>query len=339
MSVKSYSKFFCNRSWLLRGLCIAMLYCLAALISNQARADCTVSGTTSSSYTYTAANINDDATLNLSGTISCYTIFNNLDSMSYICFAVVFDGVTSAVDSTTLSYTLSGTLGGAGSSSGLTTETVYGPVTTVASSDVLSYSFDFTVPGQSGTLVAYPVGSYVASATVYWQMQATSVSCSLATLLLGVVNYTSGSQTLTATYVVPEYCQIDSTSAVSFGSISESGQLSANQDAEGAINSTCNSGTAYTIYLDNGEHVSDSNRQMYSSSTQEYFPYQLYQDSSRSTLWDETGGTSATGGSGGVSGTGTGSSQETVIYGRIASGTTIPSAGTYTDTVISTLTY
>ena len=339
MSVTSYTKFLCNRSCLIRLLLVAMIYCVGAIISDQARADCTVSGTTSSSYSYTAANINDDAAINLSGTISCYTVFGTLSSMSYICIGVVFDGVTSEVDGTTLSYTLGGTLGGAGDSSALESSTIYGPVSTEATSNVLSYSFDFTVPGQTGTLLAYPVGSYVASATVYWQMQATTVSCSLATLILGAVNYTSGSQTLTATYVVPEYCQIDSTSSVTFGSISESGELSANQDAEGAINSTCNSGTGYTIYLDNGEHVSGSNRQMYSSSTQEYFPYQLYQDSARSTVWDETGGTTATGGSGGVSGTGTGSSQETVVYGRIASGTTIPSSGTYTDTVVTTLTY
>jgi spore coat protein U-like protein len=340
MSIRSEIKCFGHRSWLLRLALVGILYCLSLLISQQAQASCTVSGTTSSSYTYTAATINNDATINLSGTISCYTtLLGTLSSMSYICMGVVFDGITTEVDDTTLSYGLAGTLGGAGDSSALEDSVVYGPVSTVETSDVLSYSFDFTVPGQSDTLVAFPAGSYVGTATVYWQMQATSLSCSLASLVTGLVNYSSGSQTLTATYVVPEYCQIDSTSSVDFGKISSAGSLTADQDAEGAINTTCNSGTAYTIYLGDGENKSGDDRQMYSASTGEYLPYQLYQDSSHATVWDETGGTDATDGSGGVSGTGTGATQETVVYGRIASGTSLPSAGSYTDSVIATLTY
>ena len=41
-------------------------------IFNSAHASCTVTGTTSGTYTYTAATINNDAVLTYTGTMRCY---------------------------------------------------------------------------------------------------------------------------------------------------------------------------------------------------------------------------------------------------------------------------
>lgn len=61
--------------------------------------------------------------------------------------------------------------------------------------------------------------------------------------------------------------------------------------------------------------------------------YQLYQNASYSIAWgDGSAGTST------VTGTGTGSSQLLTVYARVQPQTT-PMAGTYTDTVIATITY
>lgn len=49
---------------------ICLFYLVYAFFS-PAHAACTVSGTTNNTFIYTAANINSDATVNLSGTITC----------------------------------------------------------------------------------------------------------------------------------------------------------------------------------------------------------------------------------------------------------------------------
>ena len=50
-------------------------------------------------------------------------------------------------------------------------------------------------------------------------------------------------------------------------------------------------------------------------------------------------GTTAIGGSGGVSDTGTGAPQNKTVFASIPAGTTLPAPGTYTDTVVITVTY
>jgi spore coat protein U-like protein len=58
--------------------------------------------------------------------------------------------------------------------------------------------------------------------------------------------------------------------------------------------------------------------------------YQLYSNALRTTVWDDAAGQ--------VAGTGTGSNQSLTVYGRLPSVTgAVP--GTYTDTVVVTITY
>jgi spore coat protein U-like protein len=60
--------------------------------------------------------------------------------------------------------------------------------------------------------------------------------------------------------------------------------------------------------------------------------YGLYQNAARSQPWGSANGTNT------VSGTGTGSGQPITVYGRVPAQTT-PAPGTYSDSIVATLTY
>ncbi len=329
--IESY-KFFPSSLKYFIGIC---LFYLVYAFFSPAQAACTVSGTTNSTFTYTAANINNDATVNLSGTITCTNL--GLPQISnFMCMKTVFTGATTANNSVTLPYTVTATVGGTGSSTTNQTSNVwYGPVATVASNNIVSYSVNIKVPARTGSLLAYPKGTYTASVRLYWDMDLLGLSCGD---LLG--GWDSGDTLLTANFVVPSLCQLNSTSTVDFGNINDIGTTKRDYTAQGAVNSTCNFGTPYSIYLGDGNNrIAGSFRRM-TNSNNEFIPYQLYKDSNYSTVWDATGGVTNVGGTGGVSKTGTGSAQTTTVYGKIPQGTAIASRpGVYSDSVVVTVTY
>lgn len=313
---------------------ICLFYLVYAFFS-PAHAACTVSGTTNNTFIYTAENINSDATVNLSGTITCTNL--GLPQISnFMCMKTVFTGTTNAINSVSLPYTVTATVGGAGSSTTNQTSNVwYGPVPTVASNNIVSYSVYIKVPARTGSLIAYPQGTYTASVRLYWDMDLLGLSCGD---LLG--GWDSGDTLLTANFVVPSLCQLNSTSTVDFGNINDIGMTKRDYTAQGAVNTTCNFGTPYSIYLGDGNNrIAGGFRRMINSNN-EFISYQLYKDSNYSTVWDATGGVTNVGGTGGVSKTGTGSAQTTTVYGKIPQGTAIASRpGVYSDSVVVTVTY
>ena len=329
--IESY-KFFPLSLKYFVGIC---LFYLVYAFFSPAHAACTVSGTTNNTFTYTAANINSDATVNLSGTITCTNL--GLPQISnFMCMKTVFTGTTNAINSVSLPYTVTATVGGAGSSTTNQTSNVwYGPVPTVASNNIVSYSVNIKVPARTGSLIAYPQGTYTASVRLYWDMDLLGLSCGD---LLG--GWDSGDTLLTANFVVPSLCQLNSTSTVDFGNINDISTTSRDYTAQGAVNTTCNFGTPYSIYLGDGNNrIAGGFRRMINSNN-EFIPYQLYKDSNYSTVWDATGGVTNVGGTGGVSKTGTGSAQTTTVYGKIPQGTAIASRpGVYADSVVVTVTY
>ncbi|AMM29935.1 spore coat U domain-containing protein [Acinetobacter pittii] len=329
--IESY-KFFPLSLKYFVGIC---LFYLVYAFFSPAHAACTVSGTTNNTFTYTAANINSDATVNLSGTITCTNL--GLPQISnFMCMKTVFTGTTNAINSVSLPYTVTATVGGAGSSTTNQTSNVwYGPVPTVASNNIVSYSVNIKVPARTGSLIAYPQGTYTASVRLYWDMDLLGLSCGD---LLG--GWDSGDTLLTANFVVPSLCQLNSTSTVDFGNINDISTTSRDYTAQGAVNTTCNFGTPYSIYLGDGNNrIAGGFRRMINSNN-EFIPYQLYKDSNYSTVWDATGGVTNVGGTGGVSKTGTGSAQTTTVYGKIPQGTAIASRpGVYSDSVVVTVTY
>ena len=313
---------------------ICLFYLVYAFFS-PTHAACTVAGTTNNTFIYTAANINSDATVNFSGTITC-TNGGIIQISPFMCMKTVFTGTTSANNSVSLPYTVTATVGGAGSSTTNQTSNVwYGPVVTLASNNILSYSVNVKVPARTGSLIAYPQGTYTTTVQLFWDMDI------LAALCLGdVISWSSGNVTLTANFVVPTLCQLNSTSTVDFGNINDIGITKRDYTTQGAVNTTCNSGTPYSIYLGDGNNrISGGFRRM-ANSNNEFIPYQLYKDSNYSSVWDATGGVASIGGAGGVSGTGSGNAQTTTVYGKIPQGTTIASRpGSYSDSVVVTVTY
>jgi spore coat protein U-like protein len=128
-----------------------------------------------------------------------------------------------------------------------------------------------------------------------------------------------------------------SVTSMDFGSTST---LSSNIDATATITVQATNTTPYSIGLDNGVNASGSQRRMQLGATSNYINYGLYIDSARTSPWSTTSSaTSCTGGAGTcVTGTGTGSSQTVTIYGRVPT-QSVPAAGTFSDSVVITVTF
>jgi spore coat protein U-like protein len=128
-----------------------------------------------------------------------------------------------------------------------------------------------------------------------------------------------------------------STTVMNFGSTSSF--IIANVNTTATITAQCTSTTPYSIGLDNGQNASGGQRRM-SVGGGNYVSYGLYTDSGYSNAWTST--TSTTGCTSGANtcflGTGTGSNQSITLYGQVPP-QTAPAVGTYSDTVVVTLTF
>jgi spore coat protein U-like protein len=130
-------------------------------------------------------------------------------------------------------------------------------------------------------------------------------------------------------------CYLSAT-PLNFGSAS---LLTSNVDAIATLAVQCTNTTPYSISIDNGSNASGSQRRMLNGASN-YIPYNLYTDAARSAAWSTTtSALSCTNGGGTcLLGTGTGSNQNLTVYGRVPP-QTAPAAGTYSDTVIATITF
>ena len=164
----------------------------------------------------------------------------------------------------------------------------------------------------------------------------TKIAGALALVLFGVAataNAATDTKSFNVTLTITSTCDIHTGAAtdVAFGSVAST---AVNTDASGNLIVNCTPNTAYSIGLGFGLNGSDVNtRAMKTGSVA--VPYQLYKASGRTAadIWGTT-----TGGSGNVlSGTGTGGNQNVPVYGRVPSANF--AAGTYSDTVVATVTY
>ncbi len=130
----------------------------------------------------------------------------------------------------------------------------------------------------------------------------------------------------TAQATVSPNCLV-SAQDIDFGS---QGVLDTAVDASGNVAATCTAGTAYTISLDNGlTGTGPTARRMTLAGS--HVTYGLYKDAARSQPWGSSGGEL-------VTGTGTGLTENVSVYGRVPAQST-PAPGTYTDTIVVTVTY
>ncbi|MBZ4409918.1 fruiting body spore coat protein U [Myxococcus sp. MISCRS1] len=95
-------------------------------------------------------------------------------------------------------------------------------------------------------------------------------------------------------------------------------------------------GTA-VVTLGQGTHAATGStdavprRRMRNTNSNDYLAYDLYQDLARLVVWGNTAGT-------GLPYIGTGLSTPVIVYGTVARGQVVPS-GTYSDTVVATITF
>lgn len=147
------------------------------------------------------------------------------------------------------------------------------------------------------------------------------------TVIFGFAIVSVDGATTTATFdvqlIIQDDCDIVSVGTLDFGT---QGFLSSNVDASSAINIQCTAGTSYDVGLNFGingfRNLSDGANTI---------NYDLYQNASYSTYWDDMP-------FGAVTATGTGTTQSFTVYGRVFAQTT-PPPGTYTDTVTVTVSF
>jgi spore coat protein U-like protein len=114
--------------------------------------------------------------------------------------------------------------------------------------------------------------------------------------------------------------------------------IAANIDAISTVSVTCTSGSPYSIGMDNGANASGTQRRMKTGAN--FLNYNLYVDAGRTNAWTTASTNIAcTTANSCALGTGNGSAQSVSIYGRVPSIGTAPPPGTYTDTVLMTITY
>lgn len=175
--------------------------------------------------------------------------------------------------------------------------------------------------GQAGS----PNGYYGAALPLKLSYMAneTGANCSSPKLVLGQT------WSLQVETFVTSQCHINQTSTLNFGTVP--GLLTDNVDGASAISLTCTNALPYYVGLDNGQHADGAIRRMQGPNG--YIQYELYRDSQRTQRWGNAGDNTDK-----APGTGTGSSQAFTVYGRVMP-QTFTSSGTFSDTIVVTVTY
>ena len=94
----------------------------------------------------------------------------------------------------------------------------------------------------------------------------------------------------------------------------------------------CTRDAAYTVALNGGVSGASDPTQRKMTKASEFILYGLYRDGARTLPWGDAQGINT------AAGTGSGSTQNHTVYGRVPAQAT-PSPGTYTDTIVVTVTY
>jgi spore coat protein U-like protein len=302
---------------------------LAATRSAHA-ADCTISNQGTQTFTYTAATLGSAAQINFASVDTCTAG----DDGKAICISAEFTPtVASGSNTMTLQMGFNDTTYSESVSNMLDNGHVYGPNGPLHTTGASTQDITVTATIPAGQASSMPVGTYTQTIPMYFDM--TENSCGT----YGNGGYDAVYGYYTVNYVIPSVCTLLTTPTINFGTLSSIGPTTSAITASGTISAQCNG--PYTVYIGDGNDrvaPGSGNRQMANGSA--LLPYQLYKDSGLTQIWDNTGGPTTLGGSGGSSGTGTGATITLPVYGSIPSGITLPSTtGLYQDTVVVTVAY
>jgi spore coat protein U-like protein len=143
---------------------------------------------------------------------------------------------------------------------------------------------------------------------------------------------TSASADLAVSASVSKNCTI-STAAVSFGAYDPVAANAATPlDAIGKVTITCTKGAAAKVGLGPGSNAQGSTRRMLGG-TAVYLTYELYRDSTHSTVWGNTTDTALD-----IPAAPNRNPRDFTVYGRIAAAQDA-TVGNYTDTVVATVNF
>lgn len=150
----------------------------------------------------------------------------------------------------------------------------------------------------------------------------------------------AGSSTgiLMATITIKANCHLTATSEVSFGTVDPT--TPSNVSGAGSISVACTKGTTISsIVLNQGNNFGGSARRM-SDGAGDFVAYELYTDSSHTTLWgDSTSGIGAALASGFTASSSAGAPQTFSVYGLVRANAVDVPANTYNDTVNVTVNF
>jgi len=142
---------------------------------------------------------------------------------------------------------------------------------------------------------------------------------------------------LTVQITITASCTINA-ATLNFGSVAGTTLATTLQSGSTTVSVTCTNGSPYSIAMDNGANASGSQRRMANAGN--FISYNLYTDAAHTNPWTTaTSSTTCTTTNGCFLGTGNGSAQTVNIYGNVPATGTAPNTGTYTDTVVMTITY
>lgn len=305
-----------------------------ALWTTPALAQCAVSTT---NVAFGNVDVISGSTVTSTGTISvnCPPGFGNFPYL-WVCLSIGVGSNSTSVNNRTMKSGGGDTLG-------------YQLYTDSAMSNVYQYSppNQFSVPYNNSTGAQFsstiygkvpanqtsPPGSYTDSYTTIGQAQ---IAGNSAVTLPGSCGGAASAFTFSVTGTILANASV-STTALNFGSTSA---LASNLDATATITVQATNTTPYSIGLNNGSNASGSQRRVRLGATANYLNYNLYTNAARSQAWSTTtSASSCTSGAATCSlGTGNGLSQNITVYGRVPS-QTIPATGTFTDTVVITVTF
>jgi spore coat protein U-like protein len=164
-------------------------------------------------------------------------------------------------------------------------------------------------------------------------MAAAVCGVAIAVAALGSTKATAATATasLSVTATVSNNCTI-STVAVAFGNYDPVGaNASTNLDGTGTVVVACTKGATATVALGNGNNASGSVRRM-SDGASNFLSYELYNEATRTTVWNSGAGLLATGAAPSKA------ARNFTVYGRVASDQDVP-AGNYSDTVVATVNF
>ena len=141
----------------------------------------------------------------------------------------------------------------------------------------------------------------------------------------------TATSTFTVNGTVVATCSVSAT-ALNFGA-SIPTPVNSNIDATSTITATCSNAVPFSIALNAGQGAGATMASRKMSSGPNTVNYTMYTDAGRTTVWGD-----GTTGSAINALTGTGAAQAISVFGRIPTGQS-PAIGTYSDTILVTLTF